>query len=733
MDAPTPTTSPAGGSRLSASDGAAEGSAEVVLGEGLARPQPSLASSDESLHLRSGHHQLCSDFMATAPNADTPTPQQLLLAAYTQWIDLARNRSNQHSEIDHTVQVRKYLWYDDDNSSSDVPEVVTSPLLSESLLCFLLPTLDLEAYSLFKTAPTKNHQKSATDARKALRHLKLNRSGDPSRVQSYDKPVDLEHIRVVLEVIREYYNLLTKSTDDPDQMAFSAGTYISLEEADALASPAVPVVDAYSLGLSVALRVLNLLNQLEEPAKDAEHIEGAEEFKVLREEIKNFATKQLGKSLQGLNDCFVVKQMSASDWDDTTERQFLWDSLERDTELPVIRKKLATLGYRTVIDSAFECGWTWGPSKPAAYSVHAIPALLPEPAPYLYFTSVALAAIDDLQDNSLQAEALMEDHHFRLASELRTLAELTTRYWTILARQEDDQGYPRALSVPWVTTDEDGSAYYTLYLLGIVFGTAAADLDIESAIDILEELAQRGRITTRHLIENRRVVVDEPVENDRESGSGTERAPTRKTVREQKPEPIVEELHQPGKMLPLEAPSTSGKRKDDKPLAGHWRIYDYSPLLLKVACQVLYRTRSHETRERVSRLVAAILRHLDTRKLPPIKLEEMVDGLHNPDQHIPGVDWGMWDDFGSFARARDVKKNTRTWYFTQRTVEALTLSIKLHPPFLDSPNMKTLLKEILTELEGEGADVQAVRILARQSSLRALATALKMEEAGDSI
>ena len=666
---------------------------------------------------------------------DTPTPQQLLLAAYTQWIDLARDRSNQHSEIDHTVQVRKYLWYDDDNPRNDDPEIVTSPLLSESLLCFLLPTLDLEAYSLFKTAPTKPHQESVTAAREALRFLRLHRSGEPCKAQSYNEPVDLEHVRVVLEVIREYYKLLTKNTDDSDKLSFSAGNYINLEEADVLASPTVPVVDAYSLGLSVALRVLNLLNQLEESAKDAENIEGAEEFKILRNAIKMFAQAQLAKSLEGLKDSFVVKQIPKSDWNETTESQFLWERLERDTEIIAIRKKLATLGHKTVSGSAFECGWTWGPPKPVGHSAQETSTLLPDPAPYLYFTSVVLAAIDDLQDSSLQAEGLMEGHHFRLASELRILADLTTRYWTILARQEDEQGYPRALSVPWVTTDGDGSAYYTLYLLAIVCSNAKADLDIEWAIDVLEELAQRGRITTRHLIETRKVIVSQVVKNDLGLASETEQE--QKSIVKQKPEPIVEELHQPGKALALEAPSASGKRRDGellaKPLAGTWRIYDYSPLLLKVVCQVLYRTRSHETRQRVSRVLTAILRHLNTRKLPPVKLEEMVDGLHNPDQHISGTEWGMWDDFGTYARARDVEQHTRSWYFTQRTVEALTLSIKLQPPSLDSPTIKALLREILTDLDVEGTDVESIRILARRSPMRALAAALKIDEADHSI
>ena len=669
--------------------------------------------------MRPSHPSSTLRYMVQATAERTPSAEELLLAAYTQWVDLARDRwTDSTSTKDPTPRVRQYLWRDDDNPVND-PKRVTSPLLSESFLCFLLPTVDLAAYSLFEISPTGNQAQSAKDARSALRYLKLNQHGEPASPQDYDKPVDDQYIHVILDVIDEYYNLLKGEGGAAASLSFTAGNYLTPAEDCGVSLSELSIVDAYSLGLSVALRVLYLLDHIS--------IDFDEKQQKLRDNIHNLAKAQLGESLRGLKDSFVVKEFAENDWTDSSESQYSWDELRQKTEIQSIRVKLQTLGYRVSPNKAFECGWTWGPRP----SIRDDGELLPQNAPYLYFTSVALAAVDDLQDNSLQAEALMDDEHLRAVSELRTLADLTTRYWTILATQENDQGYPRALSVPWMTTDKDGSAYYTLYLLGIVFSTSGTDVDVEWAIDVLEELAQRGRITTRHLLETR--LIDDP--NSKSDQEPTEETPeamvdTSDTMEDapetvETPEAIVQELHRPGKILKLiAAPADSTNPKREQWVA-NWRIYDYSPLLLKIASQILYRTTNHVAREKVSRLIASILRHLETRLSESIDLETLEMKISNSDQKITDIRYGMWDDFQEFARARDVDSDTRTWYFTQRVVEALTLSIRLRPPPLDSPATMTLLRELLTEIERSGITVEPIRVLARQSPSQALVDALK--------
>src|SRR5690606_1049351 len=85
-----------------------------------------------------------------------------------------------------------------------------------------------------------------------------------------------------------------------------------------------------------------------------------------------------------------------------------------------------------------ECGWSWGVVR-GAPTVDLSELQLTQsdgvaiPAPYLYFTSVALDGIQDLFTQRTRLLGLLTEEQYRLARVLQVRWELTQQYWERVA------------------------------------------------------------------------------------------------------------------------------------------------------------------------------------------------------------------------------------------------------------------------------------------------------------
>ena len=622
----------------------------------------------------------------------------LLFSAYRQWIDLARLRE---LDQDSTPDVRKrYLWHDDDNPwhirHDQSPEDIISPILAtESLLSFLLPTIALKPYSLFPINPDSGvSEDTATRVREAL--AKLSGEGIPTGIQL---PLRKAELDIVLKTIGEYYDYISHN------QAFRFGGHSYFVSSDQVEHPsaeilALDVTDAYALGLSTALRVLRIVRTLlDSPSTD-------DTSRLLCEDIRKKASQHLMQTLNGLENSFAVNMIDSTTWDHSNGQDYLWQDIKDTPEMHHIRDRLRAYGYITDYQRAFECGWSWGPVPSRATTDALDDRICAENAPYLYFTWTAVNALADLDNQFLQADELIalelpDGPTLSTAIRLKALSRITAHYWSLLAQQrrhsssslgELSYSSQRIYQIPWSTTDSDETEYYSLYVLGIVQHNPDTGIDPEATIDLLEELAIRGRITTRPLLEARQGVAARDVEM------------------------IVRRLHKPGTTLDLFGRRLNASNPNVDTTAT-WRIYDFAPLLLKAAAMTRLRTTSHATRRRTIVLISHLLQHLDLRRCPKIDLGDTAEDFDD--------EYGMWDSIGPYLpKAVQQQTPSTSWYFTQRTIDALVTLLYSEPIQLAAPSLEALLAEIIAELDSRRIGIESIRGRTQDAPASTLATIL---------
>src|SRR5205807_1460449 len=111
-----------------------------------------------------------------------------------------------------------------------------------------------------------------------------------------------------------------------------------------------------------------------------------------------------------------------------------------------------------------------------------------EAKPYLYFTVVALDGIQALFSERTRLLGLLNDGQQRLAQALQLRWDLTQKYWSTIARFGNGR-WPLE-DMPWRTTDELESDYFTLLVTSIM----TQDLIARRASD--EDLSRVGRVLT---------------------------------------------------------------------------------------------------------------------------------------------------------------------------------------------------------------------------------------------
>jgi hypothetical protein len=503
---------------------------------------------------------------------------------------------------------------------------------AEQLLCIMGPATKVDAFKIDLPDET------AEDVLKSLRVL-----GD-----SIELPRRI--IRLLADYLRTY-------TDEEGRPSFAAGTY--LQSGELTPSPRqqqLDVVDSLSISVQLCLAAIGFLRVFRTViTRDALRREV--------DEVEAMASQRLSAAMVGLLRSFAVNVFDF----DSPEGQALYRTLNQSNhsqrrvfeELHQQLREVAaglrdlTIGSRAVEDidnpnRLFECGWSWGivrgaPEIETTEEIRGQPEGLAEPAPYLYFTVVALDGIQDLFTERTRLLGLLNEEQHRLMQALQLRWDFTQSYWSTIASFGDGR-WPLE-DIPWRTTDGAESDYFTLLVTSITVQALSrkpgADAELSRVGRVLEDLASRARITRR------------PFEND----------------------PAIP-LHSPGVPIQLQGSELA----DGPPL--NLSVYDFSPQLLKRTLRVARLAGSTELRGRMLELSDQIWDHLWQRR------------------HRSGPGTDLWDQPAELYTQLKLEHAEPSWYYTERVVEALITAAHLVSSTpLRSYSASNLASDMIAEAE----------------------------------
>jgi hypothetical protein len=450
--------------------------------------------------------------------------------------------------------------------------------------------------------------------------------------------------------------------DDAGQPVYSGSTY--LVSAESIVPAATPqqaeldLVDSMSMSITLALGALTIARSVRQAT--ANHT-----VRTKCDRLENLASVRLTGAMAGLLRAFGVRTFAKN----SGEAQRLAQLINQGSRSPhlvlaefygslnelrsSLRKELS-LGASAPIDdledpdTLFDCGWSWGLID-GADPIGLAPGIgersgVAVNLPHLYFTVVALEGIQDLFSSRIRMLGLLDEHQQRLATALQLRWEWAGTYWSAVATWGSGR-WPLE-DLPWSTLENEESEYLTLLLATILlFGPARerrSGVIRERALAILEELANRGRITRR------------PLSHD-----------------------SALRLHSPGLWIPLR-----GIDKHGGPLLGVI-LRSYSTMLLKRVLDLAQLTDTVEARSRSLGLADAIWDHLQQRRL-----ETSLSGE------------GLWDQPQRIYAEVSDRFEVPSWYHTQRVVEALVMSTHVITGApIPNPELQALAEGLLTEAD----------------------------------
>ncbi len=312
-------------------------------------------------------------------------------------------------------------------------------------------------------------------------------------------------VRLIGEYLQDYTD---PETGLPE---FSGGSYLSTapgEEREPTAEQrALEVVDSYATSVVLTTAAIGFVRGYRRQVRRPSHREEIDRVEIA-------AQRRLTAAMAGLQRSFTLSVFRG----DSREGRALCETVNPEdgysAELVArIRNSLGDVmaGLRELGSSAeevdallenrdllFECGWSWGIVRDAApvktpTTVYAQPGLA-EPAPYLYFTVVAVDGIRDLFSRDTRLKGLLDEEQQSLARVLNLQWDLAQRYWSTIATLGEDR-WP-VEDLPWRTTDEEESDYYSLLVVSLVrhalVDRGAPDSDLARIARVLEDLADRG-------------------------------------------------------------------------------------------------------------------------------------------------------------------------------------------------------------------------------------------------
>jgi hypothetical protein len=229
---------------------------------------------------------------------------------------------------------------------------------------------------------------------------------------------------------------------------------------------------------------------------------------------------------------------------------------------------------------------------------------------------VALDGIQDLFSERTRILGLLDEEQQRLARALQLRWDLTRQFWAKVATFGSGR-WPLE-DLPWITTDGRESDYYSLLLTSIVIegigSERVADVDIERIGRLLEELANRGRVTRR------------PMQDD----------------------PAIS-LHLPGMRLRL-----IGTEKVATGPRLQWTVSSFTLLVLKRLLRVAELLDDTATRVQFLDLADLIWSHIERRQI------DAPTGR------------GLWDEPTKvFTETGRKAYEIPSWYHTERVIEVL--------------------------------------------------------------
>jgi hypothetical protein len=496
----------------------------------------------------------------------------------------------------------------------------------------------------------RSGRNSISDAEQLLTILYPATAIDSLKVDRVDQTADdvLNHLRslgdamdiprrligVVADYMHEY---LVDGTPD-----FSGDSYFEVFEEGAAASRSeaalqseqrkLHVVDSYSMSISLCLATLGFLQVYRQSLKTPRMLKQVDELEEL-------ASKRLSAAMVGLLRSFTINTFLPTDPPGETMCRMInqgnvapdhlvHDLLEDLVEVRSSLQKELTLGLGQVAEELdnpgrlFECGWSWGvvdgaPEIDSTDDVGDQPVGTADARPYLYFTVVALDGIQDLFSERTRILGLLSEEQQRLAGALQLRYDLTRQFWSKIATFGTGRRWPME-DLPWVTSDGAESDYYSLLLTSIVIESASSErgvnVDVERVGRLLEELANRGRIT-------RRPTADDPA--------------------------IA--LHIPGMQLRL----IGSEKVAEGPLL-QWTVSSYASLVLKRLLRVAQLLEDKVTRLRFLDLADQIWAHIEHRRIEAANGRGLWD---EPTQAFTGTPFDPYDG--------------PSWYHTERVIEAL--------------------------------------------------------------
>ncbi|MFI1989230.1 SCO2524 family protein [Actinoplanes sp. NPDC020271] len=359
----------------------------------------------------------------------------------------------------------------------------------------------------------------------------------------------------------------------------------------------------------------------------------------------------------------------------------------------------------------FECGWSWG-------IVRGAPAIALEPAselkethntiklqgpagklfeyrpvidgienignqpegvaenkPYLYFTVVAVDAIEDLFSERTRVLGLLNSEQQRLARALQLRWDLTLTYWATVATFGNGGQWPLE-DPPWQTTDLQRSEYYTLLVTSIVVKDLVrrrgSDADLIRIGAVLADLANEGRVTRQHRpgdsgirlhAPGLEVVLEEPEPEPEPENDGSAAADQDASA---SPPPEATEV-------PDDATESKSKQV--------WRIGEFASLLLQRSIMIGGLLHDVEERARLLNLADRVWDHLTRRRL------------------ASGRGARLWDQPANVFEGLE-EFTEPSWYYTERVIQCLisTANLVSQEPLVDDQQVREA-ERLLSEAE----------------------------------
>jgi hypothetical protein len=501
---------------------------------------------------------------------------------------------------------------------------------AEQLLCLMYPAAEVGIFRLDKPDETNE------DVLEALRPL-----GDSVGIP-----------KLLIDVISEYMDRYAEGGTP----SFAGGSYFRTRDPDAELDErqrSLDVVDSFATSISLALATLGFLKVFGRAVRQ-------ERLLAKIAHLEEITSKRLTAAMVGLLRSFAVNVFEP----DSVEGRVLIRTLNQSAQpdravLAALRKRLQgvraslrefTLGLSQddALDNEnmlFECGWSWGvvqgaPTIDLEQDIGPQRVGVAQNAPYLYFTVVALDGIADLFSERSRVLGLLDQEQQSLAQALQLRWDLTMDYWSAVARFGTGR-WPLE-DIPWRTTDDEESDYFSLLVTAVVLqellARRATDDDLTRTVGVLEELAVRGRI-------NRRVMRGDPAMG----------------------------LHAPGVLIELGSDEQSGPGMA-------WVVADFAVLLLKRSVRAAGLSRNTAARDRLLKVAEDALGHMWRRRL------------------ADGPATGLWDDPTEVFPGAVVDRDRPSWYMTERLVECLVMAARTTEA---QPIRSAELIDVTTNLLGE--------------------------------